>query len=75
MSLVSINQPYRKLMVNNKYNSQDNHQSLQFQTQYCGWYFETTLVGLARIICSAKVFKLGEEGRLLEKVLKISFLQ
>ena len=27
MSLVSINQPYRKAMVNNKYNYQDNHQS------------------------------------------------
>ena len=27
MSLVSINQPYRKAMVNNEYNYQDNHQS------------------------------------------------
>ena len=27
MSLVSINQPYRKAMINNKYNYQDNHQS------------------------------------------------
>ena len=27
MSLVSINQPYRKAMINNKYNNQDNHQS------------------------------------------------
>ena len=27
MSLVSINQPYRKATVNNKYNYQDNHQS------------------------------------------------
>ena len=27
MSLVSINQPYRKVTVNNKYNFQDNHQS------------------------------------------------
>ena len=26
MSLVSINQPYRKVMINNKYNFQDNHQ-------------------------------------------------
>ena len=27
MSLVSINQPYRKEMINNKYNYQDKHQS------------------------------------------------
>ena len=27
MSLVSINQPYRKATMNNKYNYQDNHQS------------------------------------------------
>ena len=27
MSLVSINQPYRKAKINNKYNYQDNHQS------------------------------------------------
>ena len=27
MSFVSINQPYRKAMINNKYNYQDNHQS------------------------------------------------
>ena len=27
MSLVSINQPYRKVTINNKYNYQDNHQS------------------------------------------------
>ena len=27
MSLASINQPYRKAMVYNKYNYQDNHQS------------------------------------------------
>ena len=27
MSLVSINQPYRKAMINSKYNYQDNHQS------------------------------------------------
>ena len=27
LSLVSINQPYRKAMINNKYNYQDNHQS------------------------------------------------
>ena len=26
MSLVSINQPYRKATINNKYNHQDNHQ-------------------------------------------------
>ena len=30
MSLVSINQPYRKVMINNKYNYQDNHQSYIF---------------------------------------------
>ena len=35
MSLVTINQPYRKAMINNKYNYQDNHQ-LHFQTQCCG---------------------------------------
>ena len=27
LSLFSINQPYRKAMLNNKYNYQDNHQS------------------------------------------------
>ena len=27
MSLVSISQPYRKAMINNEYNYQDNHQS------------------------------------------------
>ena len=27
MSLASINQPYRKVTINNKYNYQDNHQS------------------------------------------------
>ena len=27
MSLVSINQPYGKVTINNKYNYQDNHQS------------------------------------------------
>ena len=27
MSLVSINQPYRKVTINNKYNYQDNHHS------------------------------------------------
>ena len=27
MSLFSINQPYRKAMINNKYNYQDHHQS------------------------------------------------
>ena len=27
MSLVSINQPYRKVMISKKYNYQDNHQS------------------------------------------------
>ena len=27
LSLFSINQPYRKAMINNKYNYQDNHQS------------------------------------------------
>ena len=27
MTLVSINQPYRKAMINNKYSYQDNHQS------------------------------------------------
>ena len=27
LTLISINQPYRKVMINNKYNYQDNHQS------------------------------------------------
>ena len=31
MSLVSINQPYRKATINNKYNYQDNHQSYIFR--------------------------------------------
>ena len=30
-------------------------------------------MGLVQVICSAKVSKLGEEGRFLEKVLKIFF--
>ena len=36
MSLVSINQPYRKVMVNNKYNYQDNHQSCSFRPDTVG---------------------------------------
>ena len=36
MSLVSINQPYRKAMVNNKYNYQDNHQSDNFRPDTVG---------------------------------------
>ena len=36
MSLVSINQPYRKVMVNNKYNYQDNDQSYSSRPDVVG---------------------------------------
>ena len=36
MSLVSINQPYRKVTVNNKYNYQDNHQSYSSRSDTVG---------------------------------------
>ena len=73
MSLVSINQPYRKAMVNNKYHYQDNHQSYSFRPDTVGNILKPFLWGLAWIICLAKIFKLGKEGRFLEKVLKIFF--
>ena len=48
MSLVSINQPYRKAMINNKYNYQDNHQSYSSRPDAVSNTFETILVGLAQ---------------------------
>ena len=36
MSLVSINQPYRKASMNNKYNYQDNHQSYSSRPDVVG---------------------------------------
>ena len=49
MSFVSINQPYRKAMINNKYNYQDNHQSYSSRPDAVGntWYHP---VGLAQTI-------------------------
>ena len=36
ISLVSINQPYRKATINNKYNYQDNHQSYSSRPDVVG---------------------------------------
>ena len=36
MSLVSINKPYRKAMINNKYNYQDNHQIYSYRPDAVG---------------------------------------
>ena len=76
MSLFSIHQPYRKAMINNKYNYQDNHQSYSSRPDAVGDNFETILMGLAQIINQLVVqlvSKLVEEGRRLEKVSKVSF--
>ena len=43
MSLVSINQPYRKAMINNKYNYRDNHQSYSSRPDAVGNTFKPSL--------------------------------
>ena len=71
MSFVSINQPYRKAMINNKYNYQDNHQSYSSRPDAVG----NTLIpscGSSPDNRSASCPAV-EEGRRLEKVSKISF--
>ena len=60
MSLVSINQPYRKATIN-KYNYQDNHQSYSSIPNAVGNTLKPSL-WVDRIICSAKVSKLVEEA-------------
>ena len=72
MSLVSTNQPYRKVMIINKYNYQDNHQSYSSIPNAVGNILKPSL-WVDRIICSAKVSKLVEEGRHLEKFQRFLF--
>ena len=76
MSLVSINQPYRKAMINSRYNYQDNHQS--YSSRPMLWvilwnHLRGSSPDNWSVSCLAKVSKLVEEGRRLEKVSKISF--
>ena len=43
MSLVSINQPYRKMTINNKHNYQDNHQSYNSRPDAVGNTLKSSL--------------------------------